>query len=240
MDPLLDELNRLRRQAGGTIATGQETRSNRAETDLRAFGRFTYQLGAGFLWVRRWVLAPVWRAIWRAWKWIVRQYRRLWAYCVYKRMPDGRLLFSKTRAGLMVLATGVFLWFGLLDALDFAWDCGVYALTAKVDEHIYLNGSQEINSWTGAHTIEGCSRLPCSDDDAIYFRTNGGWFNNLWSLSHGKGFFLPEYVGAAVPYQTSQCLVTSYGFRFRFLRYVNVYPDLLAVTCKPIEQPPRT
>lgn len=235
MDPILDELHRLQRQAGGTATVAKEARSTRAEADLRAFGRFTYQLGTGFLWVRRWVLAPIWRSVWRTWLWLFGRYRRLWAYAVHKRLPDGRLLFSKTRAGLMVLATGGFLWFGLLDALDFAWDCGVYGLTAKVDEHIYLNGSQELNAWTGTHAIKGCRELPCSDDDAIYFRANGGWFNNLWSLTHGKGFFLPEYIGAALSSNTDKCVITSYGFRFRFLRYVNVYPDLLAVTCKPME-----
>lgn len=232
-DPLLEELSRLQRQAGATANAGQETRRSRAQADLRAFGRFTYQLGVGFLWVRRWVMAPLWRAVWRSWRWMLARYRRLWSYVVYRRVADGQLLFSKTRAGLMILATAGFIWFGLVDAIDFVWDCTVYTITARTNEHIYLNGSQEINSWTGAHTVEGCSRLPCSDDDAIYFRTNGGWFNNLWSLTRGKGFFLPEYVGAAVPYQTSQCRITSYGFRFRFLRYVNVYPNLLAVTCRP-------
>jgi hypothetical protein len=86
----------------------------------------------------------------------------------------------------------------------------------------------------GSHIIEGCHRLPCSDTDAIYFRTEDNLFNNLWSIFHGRGLFYPEYVGAAVPYSTSECVVTTYGIRMRFpFRIINMYSDMLAVTCHP-------
>lgn len=135
----------------------------------------------------------------------------------------------------MLLATAGFCWFLLLPLLECAWDAAWYAATVRHNEHVYLLGSQEIDPWTGSHNVEGCTALPCSDSDAIYFRTTGGLFNNLWSLVHGKGLFWPEYVGAAVPYSVSRCVVTSYGLRVRLpLRIVNTYSSLLAVTCEPV------
>lgn len=210
------------------------SRPARMREDARTAGVFISQLMAALWWLWRHVGQPLSGRARQAALWLFGHYRRLWAYCVYRRTDDGMLLFSKTRAGLMVVATWFVLWFVILDAIDFVWDCGMYAMTGRTGEHVYLLGSQEIDHWTGGHVIKGCSALPCSDDDAVYFRTAGGWFNQLWSISHGKGLFYPEYVGAAVPHNISRCTITSYGLRFRIFVYLNTYSDLLAVTCSPI------
>jgi hypothetical protein len=205
--------------------------------DVSSGGTFLAQLfvAAGWLWQR--VVSPLLHLFWRWGVFHVKQYRRLWSLVVYRRTTDGELLFSKTRAGLFAGGSILFFWFIAIPLIDGVWDAGIYLLTAERNEHVYLLGSQEIDSWTGAHVIEGCSKLPCSDRDAIYFRTAGGLFNNLWSLMHGRGLFYPEYVGAAVPYATSKCIVTSYGVRIRLpFRIVNTYSYLLAVTCSPLSK----
>ena len=61
-------------------------------------------------------------------------------------------------------------------------------------------------------------------------------FNELWSLAHGHGFFYPELVASSVPYEVSECRVTTYGVRQRLLVKLNLYPDLLAATCTPLNQ----
>lgn len=192
--------------------------------------RFLAQLLLALGWIWRNVARPVLRFLRRPVTYLWRRYRALWDHCVYQ---NGR--FSRARAGLMLLATWAFVWYLLLDTIDLVWDAGLYTLTARVDEHVYLNSSQQIDNWTGAHAIEGWARPPFSDDDAIYFRTSGGWFNQLWSLSHGKGLFFPEYVGAAVPTGISKCVVTTYGIRLRLLNRINQFPDLLAVSCVPLK-----
>jgi hypothetical protein len=237
MSDLREQIERMSERARAELRDRVEdrrySRQARARADISSLAAFWAQATAGALWLWHRVLWPVLR--WIPAKWLFAQYRRLWYHVVHHRNSDGVLLFSKTRAGLMLLATFVFVWFIAWPLAECAWDAAIYALTAQRDEHVYLLGSQEIDPWTGAHNIEGCSALPCSDRDAIYFRTEGGLFNNLWSLSHGRGLFYPEYVGAAVPYNTSRCVITSYGLRVRFpFRLINTYSYLLAVTCSPI------
>lgn len=210
------------------------SRTERARVDTATGIIFLHQffLGLKWLWIN--IALSTLRLLRGPSGWVWGQYRRAWAFAVYRRMSDDVMLFSKTRAGLFIAATWFVGWFLLIPIIDCVWDAAIYAATARRDEHVYLLGSQEINSWTGAHVIEGCSRLPCSDTDAVYFRTEGGLFNNLWSLIHHGGLFYPEYVGAAVPYTTSKCVITSYGLRVRFpFRIINMYSYLLMVTCEP-------
>lgn len=232
----------LRARIARTLAESEAASGARAKTTRRArlaredmlrAGTFVAQVVAGLGWLWDKVGRPVSRLAFGILRWLWRRYRRLWAYSVYRKTADGPS-FSRTRAGLFLAATGFVLAYVALPVIECVWDAAVYTLTAQRHEHVYLLGSQEIDPWTGAHVVEGCARLPCSDQDAIYFRTAGGLFNNLWSLAHGHGLFYPEYVGAAVPYSTSKCVITSYGVRARFpFRLVNTYSYLLQVTCTP-------
>lgn len=208
------------------------SRTERAREDIRSFGRFVYQVSQGLSVLNTWLLQPLLKFLILKTQWIGRKYKWLWSIVVYRRTEDGVLLFSKTRAAGMIAATFTFVWFMLLPVVECGYEAVLYTLTARIDEKVYLLGSQEINSTMGTHIIEGCSELPCSDQDAIYYRTENSLFNNLWSLWHGRGFFFAEYVGAAVPNQTSLCVTTSYGFRFRLTsRFLNIYPHMLALTC---------
>lgn len=47
--------------------------------------------------------------------------------------------------------------------------------------------------------------------------------------------FFPDFVAAAIPVTVSECKITSYGLRAKlFMRGVEVYPDLLASSCTPV------
>lgn len=241
-EDLNDRIKRLRDQTTSVRherkMDARYSRQAKMRDDIQHSGRFLSQAWQGILWLYEWVFQPIFRFLVLKARWIWAQYMKLWSLVVYRRTVDNVLLFSKTRAGLMILGSGIFAWWIL-----FPWiilplsEClllegPLYLFTAHVNEEVYLLGSQEINSHTGAHTIEGCKELPCDDQDAIYFRTDNSLFNNLWSLSHGRGVFFPEYVGAAVPYTTSKCTITSYGVRFRLTtRFMNIYPTMLSVSC---------
>jgi hypothetical protein len=111
----------------------------------------------------------------------------------------------------------------------------VKAMTAKRNEVVYLTNSQEIDHINNVHSIQGCESLPCTDRDSIYFRIRFSWFNLLWTWVHGKIWFYPDYVAAAVPPVVSKCIITTYGIRLKtFMRSFNMYPDLVQVTCEPI------
>jgi hypothetical protein len=210
------------------------SRGERAHEDLSRTGRFLWQVWLGLRWLWQTLGAPVGRALWRVGAWVLDRYRfYVWSRFVYRRTPDGVLRFSATRAGLTLGATWFVLWFLALPVTECVlWDAPLYALTRQVNETVYLQGSQELDPGTASHSIKGCESLPCSDTQAVYFRVESDLFSNLWSLVHGHGFFFPEYVAAAVPYETNRCTITSYGFRFRgTARFLNVFPQLLAVSC---------
>jgi hypothetical protein len=213
------------------ILDAHYSRTARIREDIATSGRFMSQVYAGLSWLNIKVFQPCLRAgMWIAIR-IARLYMRLWAFFVYRRTPDQILIFSKTRAGLLIAGTIGCLYISL-PVLGFIYQAVLYAATVRVDEKVYLLGSQEINSQEGTHTIEGCSELPCNNHDAIYYRTENTWFHHVWSLARGEGIFFAEYVGAAVPYATSACVITSYGFRFKITsRIFNVYPYMLAVSC---------
>lgn len=241
-ESLADRIKRLKSQTNTFIKEQQiETkysRSARVREDLATTGRFTYQFWQGILWTRKHLLVPITRFLIRIGRWILHNYARLWAWIVYKRTEDGVLLFSKTRAGIMVLSTIIFVWYLLFPVIDCIYDTGLYALTVQHDEHLYLFGSQEIDPATGMHNIEGAAHNPWTEQDSFYFRAENSLFANLWSLIHKGALYYPEYVGAAVPYGISRCIATSYGVRLRLPWLKNTYSYLLSVSCtslKPTE-----
>src|SRR5260221_14450509 len=85
--------------------TARHSRTARVGEDLKNTGRFAYQLSQGVRWVGTWLVEPALAVFLIKIRWIWRQYRRLWSIAVYRRDADRELVFSKTRAGAMVLAT---------------------------------------------------------------------------------------------------------------------------------------
>ena len=162
--------------------------------------------------------------------------RRVWEKVVYYDDQFGNRLFSKTRAGMFLTISIVFAWFVFIPAVAFLYDLGLYLATVKTDEIVYLTNSQEILPEENIHSVQGCHALPCTDKNSIYFRIRATYFNEAWSLAHGRGLFFPDYVAASVPLSISRCTITSYGVRVKLImRGMDIYPDLLRTECAPLQ-----
>jgi len=211
-----------------------ESRSQRVAQDIKGFRRFIFQIGVALHWIWSWILWPIWRT-WRAiFFWFLKQYRKLWSLSVYKRNKYGTLMLSKTRAGVMLFCTAVFLCL-LPFLIGFTYDCVLYATTAKT-EIFYLHGTQETDVEGNVHSAKGCSRLPCSDEDSTYFRITPSIFNHLWAIFHDGHIFYPDLEASAIPDVVNECHITTYGLRIKFLmRNTNIYPEILRVSCTPVK-----
>jgi hypothetical protein len=206
----------------------------RITNDITSLHKFWFHVSLSAIWVYQNVIKPITKPIrWFllfAWK----KYRLLWDKIVYVDDGYGKKVFSKVYGGIFLLATLAFMYI-VPNIIDFGLDIGLYALTAKRNEVVYLTNSQEIDHINNVHSIQGCESLPCTDRDSIYFRIRFSWFNLLWTWVHGKIWFYPDYVAAAVPPVVSKCIITTYGIRLKtFMRSFNMYPDLVQVTCEPI------
>jgi hypothetical protein len=179
------------------------------------------RVGKRFLWRASWPGRKLWGLYFGVWDWFVNS-----APTPFKR---------RRAAAAMITATFIFAWWVMLPLLGFLVDASLYAATVKRDEVVYMFNSQEISGEDNVHSVQGCHSLPCTDANSIYFRIRGTWFNEVWSvLNHGALFF-PDFVAAAIPVTVSECKITSYGLRAKlFMRGVEVYPDLLASSCTPV------
>ncbi len=174
----------------------------------------------------------------------------------YDRMPLGE--FSKSRAGIAVLVTaiaaspiaekiplaGEFVPDIISDhaaALIYEppYDAVRMGLTALFNgghldkEVMYLNGKNEIDAKNDIWSVGGCETKPgCSPEDAVSFHIKPSLMHQAWSLSTGRGPFLPDYVAVPVPNVPSKCEVTSYGLRWRISKWLNSYPVLLEARCE--------
>lgn len=211
-----------------------ESRSERMSKDIKGLRRFIFQFGVALHWIWKWTLKPIWRCISAFFKWIFVQYRKVWALTVYQRNQYGTLMLSKKRAGVFLLCTALFLWCSY-SILGFTYDAVLYTTTVKHNETFYLHGSQETNVSGNIHSVKGCSKLPCSDEDSLYFRVTPSLFNHVWSIFTDGSLFYPDYVAAAVPDVVNKCTITTYGIRLKLLvRNTDVYPELLKASCTPV------
>jgi hypothetical protein len=75
----------------------------------------------------------------------------------------------------------------------------------------------------------------CGQPRSIHFRIRPTLFNEVWSLLHHRTWFYTDYVAAAVPPVVSKCEAVTYGVRVKlFVRGLNIYPDLIDVSCQPL------
>lgn len=241
---LSDEVKELRekmaRQAYASDKTNARSWTGRTQHDLTAFHRFFFQFLAACHWVWSRMVWPTLRFLGKPVRWLWHLFRLLWDKVVYVEDAFQNRLFSKTRAGVFLAASAIFCWYLVVPLLGILFDTGVY-LATKRHETVYLTNSQEILPEENEHSVQGCYGLPCSDENSIYFRIRPSYFNQLWSLFHGRGFFFPDYVAAAVPVSISKCTITSYGIRVKFLRRgLDLFPDLVEAQCDPLlgEKPP--
>jgi hypothetical protein len=199
---------------------------------------FLAQIAMGAQWIWSRVVSPGMRVIRRPIWWLAKQYIRVWDRVVIVKDPFGKPTFSKTRAGLMILATAFAWWYLVGPFFDLAIDAAVYAATVQSDESVILLSSQEINTAENTHAVEGCLQIPCSDRNAVYFRVKYSLFNNLWSLTHFRGVFRPDFIAAAVASGYQRCVITSYGLRWSLIvRNLNIFPELLEIKQCNLLQP---
>lgn len=241
METVSDRVERLRRRTAEELARRRNqarfSTAGRAAEEAAATARFLGQVWLGITWVYehsgwlgrsiRWLAARVWYG-----------YRWLWDRAVYRHPAPGVRLVSKTRAGLMVLATWAFLWFATFPVLELVlWDSWMFTFFHHIDEPLYLRGPQGLNGVLDeTHAIRGCRELPCDETNSVYFRVENDLMSNLWSLAHLRGLSFPEYVAAAVPYETTLCRASSFGIRLRGTsRWLNYFPQLLDVSCGTIK-----
>lgn len=189
-------------------------------------------------WLYQNVISPVFTHPWvgKPFQW----YRALWERVVNVKDKDGDDVFSKQRAGTMVIATLIGLY--LLPAfiggtVEFVWDTGRMATTYKYQETWYLGKSQEIDAKGNVFSAQGCESIRCTDQTSIYFRIKPSVAHHLWSLYHNKNIFFPDYVAAGIQNDINKCKVTGYGVRWKFLvRNWDVYPQILSVDCAPLTE----
>jgi hypothetical protein len=115
----------------------------------------------------------------------------------------------------------------------------IYAMTAERNEIVYLNSTTDMDQATNLQSASGCATLVdggCDEKDIVYFRAENTWFNIFWSLLVNHKMYYAEYAVGAVSSQYQKCILTAYGFRWRFLAAkLNFYPEILEVKhCSPI------
>ncbi len=192
---------------------------------------FWYQVGRAvvYLWEKS---KPGLRWLNRFFGWFFRWYVRQWQKVVYRKVGDVKV-FSTPRASAMVVFTLWYALFGFYPTVLFVWEAFWYTVSSET-ETIYTNGSQEIDPPDGdVWSIKGCESLPCSDQNAIYYRVKATLFHHVYSLVTRGQFFLPDYVAAPVPSTLTRCRIHHYFFRVKFLmRNLNIYPLALSITCE--------
>src|ERR1700722_17410357 len=94
MSDLADRVAELQAEAKRSDQGRQKpSRVDRVREDMASTGTFLAQATAALMWVWRRVAWPAIRFASHPTRWLFRQYRRLWAYLVYRRTRDGALVF---------------------------------------------------------------------------------------------------------------------------------------------------
>jgi hypothetical protein len=240
MSDLKEDIKNLKKKIGDKAFQDKKTDARswtgRTQHDLTAIHKFWYQFLQASHWIYAKVFRPVTRLLYKPVPHIWKLFRFLWDKAVYYEDKFQNRQFSKTRAGVFLLASVLTAWYLVVPALFLVFDTAVYFATVKHNEEVYLTNSQEILPNQNEHSVQGCHALPCTDENSVYFRIRASNFNEVWSVVHGNGLFFPDYVAAAVPLSISRCRITSYGFRMKLImRGFDIYPDLLKIECSPLQ-----
>jgi hypothetical protein len=238
-DKLKEEVDKLRQKVAGKAQEDAKVDARswtgRTQQDLTALHKFWFQflMACHWIWVNivrrisRWIYWPV--------PYLFHAYRHLWDKIVYTEDQHQNRLFSKTRAGVFLAATAGFLWYLAVPLLAFLATAIIFLATVK-NETVFLTNSQEIIPEDNTHSVQGCTELPCSDTNSVYYRVRASNFNEAWSLITGRGIFYPDFVAASVPLTISKCEIKSYGLRAKLLvRGFELYPDVIEAKCTPLQ-----
>lgn len=229
---LSDDLKKYQKSVADQAKAVEKVAEN---STIGKVARRSLQFTLGLDWLSQ-KMGPFYKVI----SWPIRKtlngYWFCWDWYVYDRLLGNPPKFSRKRAGVMIAVTAFVGYFLVLPTLGFMFDAGMYAVTAKRNETVFLFNSQEIDNHENIHSVQGCYKLPCTDDDSIYFRIRATPFNEAWTIINRGTLYFPDYIAAAVPVTISNCTITSYGVRFKlFMRSTDIYPDLLESTCHPVK-----
>ncbi len=187
-------------------------------------------------WLYQHVLEPVGSLTPSVVKTVGYGYQRLWNRVCYGTDANGDRRLLKKRAGAMVLATALAVWYAptiLGTASSFLWHAGLYITTAR-HRILYLHGSEEPTS--RQYAAKGCETLPCNDQNTLYFRIYDTLFHDIRHLVVYQSGFYPDFVAAAIPPGLNRCDVVDYSFRQKlFTRYLELDPILLEAECVPVD-----
>lgn len=155
-------------------------------------------------------------------------YKALWVKCTHNKYDE----FVYKRGITMAISTLVAI------VIIPAFVCLIlqtaYFWTTYKKEVIYLNQSEEIYPDDNIWGVRGCHTQHCNSESSIYFRIKPSLFHHLWSIWNNGNIFLPDTIGSSVPTGLTQCEVISYGVRMRMTMLLNIYPNILKITCKGI------
>ena len=131
-----------------------------AQTNISGLQGFLWQFAQGLAWTWRNIGRPVAAVVIPAVGWLFGWYVRLWGRLVTVTNQYGDRVFSYKRAGVMVLATALGLYFASALA-QLAWDAGWYAYNGGW-EQVYLRSPQELSGHPGedVHAVRGCEHSP--------------------------------------------------------------------------------
>jgi len=221
----------LRRKHKQTAAAG-------VERQVTSVHQAFVQTVAAAQWIWANVISPVVTHPWLGA--LFRWYGRVWRRIVYRLDADGDPQFSKSRAGGMVIATAIALWFlpAFLGGLvELVWDTAWMTTTYHSDETWYLGKSQELDHVNNVFSAQGCASVNCSDQTSIYFRIKPSLAHHVWSLVRNHNVFFPEFIAAGIQNDVNKCHVIAYGARWKLLvRNWDMYPQILAVDCVPVTE----
>lgn len=248
-DDIADRIARLKASTESNLSSSRkedvQSKLGRTATEVASVQKFLFQVTKVLIWLWWNVGNPVMNMFTMpVFKWVWYKYRALWNRFAMKTDEYGARTFSVRRGAMVIVLTAMSAYL-FVDAVELTWDIAVFATTVRTDETVYLFRTDD-NSFTYENddfSVSGCEitavqavgeKHHCSDNDSLYFRLNASLFNNMWSMiTHRNIFapFLPDYVAAAVSTGWNQCKITTYGFRARFFRFINWYPELLSTDC---------
>jgi hypothetical protein len=232
-----DVLRKLRASLDqGLVGKAHKTLKSADEfgRNVQDIARGVGQVTAGSSWVYRNVLSPLWSVSEPAIGWAVRGYKRIWDRVVNVKDSEGEFVFSKKRAGMMILSTifaaAALVNYGPPVAKELGWSAtsAAWWAASNKEEAIVLNKSSD--PVTGVYSVHGCHGWPCDSDNTIDFVIDDSLFHDIhrWA-THGESFY-PSLIAAAVPDVPSVCKVQEYGWRAKLVaRLGHISPRLLDV-----------
>jgi hypothetical protein len=234
-----DLLSKLRASAAKDVA-GDARRAlkgaNQVAKNISDIAEGTKNAVATAGWLKTNIGEPLWAIanplIGRA----CRAYGRMWNKRAYVTDADGDRVFSKKRAGIIILASAFAAAAAYEAVPETARSIAFATWWATTNKTEYLVMNKADPSKGSSFVATGCHSWPCDSDNTIDFQIDDSAFHDIHRLITHREMFYPSFIAAAVPAVPSACEIDYYGSRGKVLaRWGHFYPRLFDVkTCLPI------